>query len=231
MGKLSLWEDKKLLEDQTAGRWSRYIPYISQSMPLNRTDQQTKIWKDYLTCVSISFCSNVLSFISICSCPFLREGNMIDSSLHWWCLAPCLCYDKAKVKNGPGRKGWRMEGRSEHMPEYGSHSCFSVFGSVQLLSRVRLFVTPWTTACQASLSIANYRSPLKPMSIKSVMPSNHLILCCPLLFTSFPASGSFPMSQLFASGGRSIGVSASTSVFPMNTQDWPPLGWTGWLLS
>ena len=46
---------------------------------------------------------------------------------------------------------------------------------------------------------------------------------------SFPASGSFPMSQLFASGGQSIGVSASTSVLPMNTQDWTPLGWTGWI--
>ena len=46
---------------------------------------------------------------------------------------------------------------------------------------------------------------------------------------SFPASGSLPMSQLFASGGQSIGVSASTSVLPMNTQDWSPLGWTGWL--
>ena len=46
---------------------------------------------------------------------------------------------------------------------------------------------------------------------------------------SFPASGSFPMSQLFASGGQSIGVSASTSVPPVNTQDWSPLGWTGWI--
>ena len=46
---------------------------------------------------------------------------------------------------------------------------------------------------------------------------------------SFPASGFFPMSQLFASGGHSIGVSASSSVLPMNTQDWSPLGWTGWI--
>ena len=53
--------------------------------------------------------------------------------------------------------------------------------SVQSLSRVWLFVTPWTTACQASLSITNCQSPPKPMSIKSVMPSNHLILCRPLL--------------------------------------------------
>ena len=46
---------------------------------------------------------------------------------------------------------------------------------------------------------------------------------------SFPASGSFPMSQLFVSGGQSIGASASTSVLPRNTQDWSPLGWTGWI--
>ena len=72
----------------------------------------------------------------------------------------------------------------------------------------------------------------KPMSIESVMPSNnHLILCHPLLLlpSIFPASGSFQMSQLFASGGQSIGASASASVLPMNTQDWFPLGWTGWM--
>ena len=46
---------------------------------------------------------------------------------------------------------------------------------------------------------------------------------------SFPASGSFPMSQLFSSGSQSIGVSASTSILPMNIQDWFPLGWTGWI--
>ena len=55
------------------------------------------------------------------------------------------------------------------------------FSSVQLLSHVRLSVTPWTAACQASLFITNSRSSLKPMSIESVMPSNHLILCHPLL--------------------------------------------------
>ena len=59
------------------------------------------------------------------------------------------------------------------------------------------------------------------------MASNHLILCHPLsCFQSFPASGSFPMSQFFSSGGQSIGVSASASVLPMNIQDWSPLGWT-----
>ena len=55
------------------------------------------------------------------------------------------------------------------------------FSSVQSLSHVWLFVTPWTAACQASLSITNYQSPPKPVSIESVIPSNHLILCCPLL--------------------------------------------------
>ena len=61
------------------------------------------------------------------------------------------------------------------------HRGSAQFSSVQLLSRVQLFVTPWTAARQASLSITNFRSPPKPMSIESVMPSNHLILCCPLL--------------------------------------------------
>ena len=146
-------------------------------------------------------------------------------------------------------------------------------------------VTPWTAACQASLSITNSWSLLKLMPIKSMMPSNHLILCivrrasvsqfsrsvvsdslrphelqhacpsptpgvysnsCPSsrwchpaisssvvpfssCLQSLPASGSFPVSQLFAWGGQSIGVSASASVLPMSTQDWSPLGWTGWI--
>ena len=68
--------------------------------------------------------------------------------------------------------------------------------SVQSLSHVWLFVTPWTIACQAFLSITNSQSLLKLMSIESVMPSNHLILCCPLLLLSFPTPGSFPMSVL-----------------------------------
>ena len=104
--------------------------------------------------------------------------------------------------------------------------------SVQSLICVQLFVDPWTAAHQAFLSITNSRSPPKPISIELVMQSNHLILCHPLLLLwSFPASGSFLMSQLFTSGGQSIAVSASTSVLPMNTQDWSPSGWTGWISS
>ena len=101
-----------------------------------------------------------------------------------------------------------------------------LFSSVQLLSRVWLFVTPWTAACQASLSITNSQSLLKLTSITSVMPSNHLILCRPLLL---PPS-IFPSIRVFSNDdGQSIGVSASASVFPMNIQDWSPLGWTGWI--
>ena len=89
------------------------------------------------------------------------------------------------------------------------------------------FATPWITACQASLSITNPWSSPKLMCIESVMPSSHLIFSsCP---QSLPASESFPMSQLFAWGGQSTGVSASASVLSMNTQGWSPLGWTGWI--
>ena len=105
----------------------------------------------------------------------------------------------------------------------------SLLSSVQLLSRVWLFATPWITARQASLSITNSWSSLKLTSIELVMPSSHLIFYHP--FSScpkpLPASKSFPMSQYFAWGGQSIGVSASASVLPMNTQDWSPLGWIG----
>ena len=89
--------------------------------------------------------------------------------------------------------------------------------SVRLLSHVWLFAAPWTAACQASLSITNSWSLLKLMSIELVMPSNHLLLCHPLLLlpSIFPGSGSFQMSHLFASGGQSIG-SFSFNILPSN---------------
>ena len=84
-------------------------------------------------------------------------------------------------------------------------------------------------ALQAFLSITSSWSLLKLMSIESVMPSNDLILCCPLLslLQSFPESGFYPMSQFFTSDGQSIGASASASVLPGKIQDWFPLGLTG----
>ena len=97
---------------------------------------------------------------------------------------------------------------------------------VHLLSHVRLFATPGTAAHQASLSFNISWSLLRLMSSESVMPSNYLILFLPFssCLQSFPASGSFLMNQLFASGGQSI--RASASVLPMNIQHSFPLGWT-----
>ena len=103
---------------------------------------------------------------------------------------------------------------------------FITFSLVQSLSCVRLFVTPRTAAYKASLSITNSWSLPKLMSIESVMPSNHLILCRPLLLPSI-----FPSIRFFSNESAlciSIGLSASTSVLPMSTQDWS-LGWTGWI--
>ena len=107
----------------------------------------------------------------------------------------------------------------------------SLLSSVQSLSRVQLCATPWIAAHQASLSITNSQSSLRLTSIKSAMPSSHLILCRPLSSCpqSLPASESFPMSQLFAWSGQSTGVSALASVLPKNTHDWSPLKWTGWI--
>ena len=114
-----------------------------------------------------------------------------------------------------------------------SYKCtsFKEFSSVQSLSYARLFPTPGTTA----------RRPPCPSPTSGVQPnprplsrwchptiSSSVVPFCPCP-QSFPASGSFQMSQLFASGGQSIGVSASTSVLPVNTQDWSPLGWTSWI--
>ena len=103
--------------------------------------------------------------------------------------------------------------------------------SVQLLNRVWLFETPWITAHQASLSITNTQSSLKLMSIQSVMPSSHLILCHPLfLLPPNPCSIMvFSNESTLGMKQQSIGVSASASVLPMNTQEWCPLGWTGWI--
>ena len=101
--------------------------------------------------------------------------------------------------------------------------------SVQSFSRVWLFVTPWITACQASLSITNSWSSLKHMSIESVIPSNHLILCSPLLLppSTFPSIRVFSNESILASSDQGTGVSASASVLPMNIQNWFPLGLTG----
>ena len=118
-----------------------------------------------------------------------------------------------KVKEENEKAGLKLNIQKTKIVASGSIS------SVQSLSHVWLFATPWTTTHQASLSITTSGNLPRLMSIELVMPSNHLILCCPsegemslLAPQSFPASGFFQMSQLFASGGQSIEVSASTSV-------------------
>ena len=105
------------------------------------------------------------------------------------------------------------------------------FSSVQSLSCVWLFVTPWTAARQASLSMTNFGV------YSNSCPSSrwcHPTISSPVIpfsscLQSFPASGSFPMSQFFTSGGQRSGVSASSSVLPINIQNWFPLGCTGWI--
>ena len=105
------------------------------------------------------------------------------------------------------------------------------FSSVQSLSHVRLFATPWITAHQASLPITNSRSLLKLMSIESVTPSSHLILRHPLLFllSIFISIRVFSNESTLRMRWPKYWSLASASVLPMNTQDWSPLGWTGWI--
>ena len=102
---------------------------------------------------------------------------------------------------------------------------------VQLLSHVQLFATPWTAARQASLSITNSQRLLKLMSIKSVVPSNHLILCCPLLLlpSIFRSSRVFSSESILCIRWPSTGVSASASVLLMNIQDLFLVECPGWI--
>ena len=115
--------------------------------------------------------------------------------------------------------------------KYHGKSVFSpsCSDSFQSLSLVWLFVIPWTAVCQASLSITNSRSLLKLMSIEAATPSNHLILCHPLLFLLliFPSIRVFYNESVLCIRWPNNGVSASASVCPMHIQDWFLLGLTG----
>ena len=100
------------------------------------------------------------------------------------------------------------------------------FSSVQSLSRVQHFVIPWTVAHQASLSVTNSQSLPSTWWFHPTISYSVTHFSC---LQSFPASGSFPMSQGFISGGQSIRALASASVLPMNIQNWFPLGLTGFI--
>ena len=114
--------------------------------------------------------------------------------------------------------------------DYAKAFDYVQFISVQSLSCEWLFATPWTGARQASLSITNSWNPPKPMSTESIMPSSHLILCSPLLL--LPSI--FPSIRVF-SNESALHIrwpkywSFSFNILPMKTQDWSPLGWTGWI--
>ena len=184
----------------------------------------TLIWIPVLLCVSgpkrwveirLGFVAHKNSYISCCH-PH-TTATLFFSKHHF-------------VKDIPTLKNLLLDFRDH--AEYGLQVNDSTFcSSVQSLSRVWLFVIPWTAAHQASLSITNSGAysnscPLSrwchPTTSSSIVPFSSCL-------RSFSALGSFPMSQFFASGGQSIGVSASISVLPMNIQDWFPLGWTGWI--
>ena len=165
-----------------------------------------------------------------------------DQGFCGWCYETMKC----SVINFSISKEWKYVGL-QWVQQENIGSCFLKMGqknlrfwklsssntisSVELLSRVWLIATPWTTARQASLSFTNSRSLPKPMSMESVMPSNHLILCHPffLLPSIFPSITVFSNESALCNRWPSIGVSASTSVLPMNTQDWSPLRWTRWI--
>ena len=101
------------------------------------------------------------------------------------------------------------------------------FSSVQLLSQVWPVVTPWIAPCPSPApGVYSNSRPLSQWCHPTISSSVIPFSSCP---QSFPASGSFPMSQLFTFGGQNIAVSASTSVLPVTIQDWSPLGWTGWI--
>ena len=106
------------------------------------------------------------------------------------------------------------------------------FSSVQSLGHVRLFVTPWTAARQTPCPspTPGVYSNSCPLSWWCHLTISSSVVPFSSCLQSFPTSGSFQMSQLFTSGGQNIGVSPSTSVLPMNTQDWSTLGWTSWIL-
>ena len=110
----------------------------------------------------------------------------------------------------------------------GAHPLFSSVHVVQLLSRVRLFATPWTAALQASPSFIISQDLLKLMSTELATPSNHLILCCPLLLLPSVFLSIRVLSNQLALWPK-FRASVSASVLPMNIHCWFPLGWTGWI--
>ena len=171
-------------------------PVQGQEAPATRTGQQARgNTSDTLHLCAGPARGKALGFLGRAETPCLQKPELRRAN----------CSAHSRPAEGAGGHQWLGRRRTQGLPRAPLLSAVSV----QPLSRVRLFATPWTG--QASPSITNSWSLLKPRSIELVMPSSHLILCRPhlLLPQSLPASESSPMSQLFSSGGQSIGVSAS----------------------
>ena len=161
---------------------------------------------------------------------FFEVSSQLSVSVWIICFDYCLIYRfNFSFIADPGVEPRSPALQADFLPSKppGKPSLIHQFISVQSLS-VLLFVIPWTAA--------PYRSPTPRVYPNSCPLSRwcHLTISSSVIpfsscLQSFPTSGSFQMSQLFASGGQSIEVSASASVLPMNTQDWSPLGWTGWI--
>ena len=182
--------------------------------------QPHRLWPTRLLCPWI-LQVRILEWVAI---PLSRWSSWSRDLTHVSCIGRRILYHYAT---------WEVPSLSctiGHLMLF-SNTYLKMLSSDQLLSHVLLFVTPRTAAHQASLSITNSRSLLKLMLIQLVMPSNRLIFCRPRLLppSIFPSIRIFPLSQFISSGGQNIGVSASASVFPMNTQDWFPLVLTGWI--
>ena len=155
-----------------------------------------------------------------------RVGHDLESEQQQWKKeAPRMSLSNKRVEDMGKTKRGRYRGvvqgllhllRRFYSKTVSGRNTVLGISSVQSLSHVQLFVTPWIAARQASMSLTNSQSSLRLTSIESVMPSSHLILCHPLLLlpSIFPSIRVFS-SQLFASGGQSIGVSASISVLSM----------------
>ena len=184
-------------------RWTQHLLSIYCVQGTITITADRKWWK-------ILFFNGILSF-SICHFLTHRLHSSGTASTPGVLSLRCVSHTRVSFPQFP-------------LPLLYPHLTFVV---VQSLSHVWLFVTSWTAACQAFLSFTISQSLLELLSIKSMMPSNHLILValfsCPQSFTE---SGSFPVSQLFASGGQSIRALASASVLPMTIQGWFPLGLT-----
>ena len=180
-------------------------------------------------------CSFAAAAKSLQSCPTLcdpTDGSPLGSSvpgilqtrtLEWVAISFSIAWKwKVKAKSLSCVRllvtPWTSAYQAPPSMGFSRQEYWSEVPLPSLNKRIQLFVTPWTAACQVSLSPTISQSLVRFMVIESVMLSNHLILCCLLLLClqSFPASGSFPMSQLFASGDQSIGASAS--VLPMSIE-------------